>query len=505
MTSAAETLTRTEHESILNKSIGPLEDKIEHQKYVIEKLQRELYGRKSEKHVVNESGEHQGDLFAGDLPEPVKEEQRTVKEHRRRKPRKPRFPDDTECEVVDQELDEADRTCECGELMKDIGYESCKQAHIIPARMTVREIRRHKYACSCKEGGVRIAPTTPSAFPKTQITDETRANFLVQKFVDHQPYYRQSKILGRDGIDIPDCSMSRYGLESADALAPIVLAMKLEVLNANYLQADETTLPVLKTQKATPGAHRGYVWVYGAPRSTIVFEYQHGRGAVHPQAFLASFEGVLQTDRYKGYDGLRKLQSIIDVACWAHVRRKFVEANTYAGKRTKPILLAISKLYAIEEMARKEKMESDARARLRVRESKPVLTHLKSLLDRERMRVLPSTPLGIAVRYALTSWDALNRYVEHGNVEIDNNLIENAIRPIALGRKNYLFAGSEGGAEAAATIYSITETCRRLGVNPYTYLCDVFRRLATLGDPEEHRQLTPKQWAAEKESNPVVA
>jgi len=299
--------------------------------------------------------------------------------------------------------------------------------------------------------------------------------------------------------------MSRYGLESADALAPIVLAMKLEVLNANYLQADETTLPVLKTQKATPGAHRGYVWVYGAPRSTIVFEYQHGRGAVHPQAFLASFEGVLQTDRYKGYDGLRKLQSIIDVACWAHARRKFVEANTYAGKRTKPILQAIAKLYAIEEMARKEKMESNARARLRVRESKPVLAHLKSLLDRERMRVLPSTPLGIAVRYALTSWDALNRYVEHGNVEIDNNLIENAIRPIALGRKNYLFAGSEGGAEAAATIYSITETCRRLGVNPYTYLCDVFRRLATLGDPEEHRQLTPKQWAAEKESNPVVA
>ena len=405
MTSAAETLTRTEHESI----VAPLEDTIEHQRYVIEKLQHQLYGRKSEKDVLTEAGEYQGDLFEEDLPEPVQEEKQTVQAHRRRKRRKPRYPEGTKRNIVDVELDKSDRTCECGKTMKDIGFESAERLHIIPAQVEVEEIRRHKYACSCKTGGVRIAPVKASAFPKTQITDEARVHFLVQKFCDHLPYYRQSKILSRSGIDIPDCSLSRYGIESSDALAPIVMAMKYEILGSGYLQADETTLPVLKTRSENPGAHRGYVWAYGVPRGTVVFEYQYGRGAKHPNAFLSSFEGVLQTDRYKAYDELRGREAIIDVACWAHSRRKFVEARKYSNTRTKPILLAIKKLYGVEKEAREAKLAPKDRARLRRTKSVPVLEHLKKLIAHESIRARPSTPYS-SWRQGSTRIRVRNRY-----------------------------------------------------------------------------------------------
>ena len=502
---SADTLTRNEHESILSEAVAPLEDKIEHQRYVIEKLQHQLYGRKSEKGVVTESGEYQTDIFEEDLPEAVQEEKQAVQAHRRRKPRKPRYPEGTKRRVVDVELEEADRTCsDCGEVMKDIGYEPSERLHVIPAQVEVEETRRHKYACSCKKGGVRIAPVKSSAFPKTQITDETRAHFLVQKFVDHLPYYRQSKILGRSGVDVPDCSLCRYGLESSDVLVPIVIAMKYEILSSSYLQADETTLPVLKTRSESPGAHRGYVWAYGVPRGTVVFEYQYGRGAKYPNAFLSAFEGVLQTDRYKGYDELHSRECIIDVACWAHARRKFAEAQKYSKKRTKPILLAIKKLYGVEKEAREAMLAPEDRARLRKIKSLPVLEHLKKLIAHESIRARPTTPLGEALQYARNAWEALVRYIDHGAVEIDNNLLENAIRPIALGRKNYLFAGSEGGAEAAANVYSITETCRRLGIDPYAYLCDVFANLVNLPAPEEYLRMTPARWKQDRESDPVV-
>ena len=184
---------------------------------------------------------------------------------------------------------------------------------------------------------------------------------------------------------------------------------------------------------------------------------------------------------------------VIDIGCWAHARRKFVEAQSYAGKRTKPILLAISKLYGVERGARDHTFSSDQRQRLRQKESVPILEKIRSMLEVESVSVLPASPLGKAIDYALSNWASLDRFVDHGQVEIDNNLVENSIRPIAIGRKNYMFAGSEGGAEASAIIYSLTESCRRLRVNPREYLCDVFQKLPHATTADDFRRLTPRR------------
>ena len=367
---------------------------------------------------------------------------------------------------------------------------------IVPASARIVEIHRHKYACSCKQAGVQSAPAYPTAFPRSVVTDDTRAYLVVQKYVDHIPCYRQEKILARNGIQISDETIGRYIRETADLLEPIVWAMRAELLASNYLQVDETTLPVLKAERASPGSHRAYLWSYGIPWSTVVFDYQLTRSGKHATEFLEEFQGVLQSDRYAGYNAVREREDIIDVACWAHARRKFKEAEVTAGRRTQSILEKIGRLYAVEKRAREERLDPEARTHLRVEHSGPVLAELNDELTRLAVTVRPSTPLGKAIEYAHANWHPLTEYVVRGGVEIDTNLLENSIRPIALGRKNYLFAGSPGGAEAAATLYSITETCRRIGIDPLAYLKDALHQLAT----EEWTQdlivsLRPYAWA----------
>jgi transposase len=336
------------------------------------------------------------------------------------------------------------------------------------------------------------------------VTDETRAHVIVSKFVDHLPYYRQSAILRRGGVEISDSTLGRMGIEAADRLAPIIVAMREELLASSMLQADETTIPVLKTEKAKPGAHRGYLWAYAQPRGTIVYDYARGRGGDHPSGFLDGYEGILQVDRYEGYNQVLAREGVIDVACWAHARRRFVDAERVSGRKARSIIEAIAKLYAIERKAREGALPADGRSVLRKRETKPILDEIKAKLRDLVVDVRPSSSLGDAVSYTLKHWRALTEYVDHGEAEICNNLIENSMRPVALGRKNYLFAGSELGAEAAAILYSLTESCRRLGIHPNAYLVDVFGKLAT-ADPKDGdaiRALTPSRWKAARSQEP---
>ena len=315
----------------------------------------------------------------------------------------------------------------------------------------------------------------------------------------HLPYYRQSSILRRNDVDLSDSTIGRYVLEAADTLVPVVVGMCDEILSSGYIQADETTLPVLKTEKAKPGAHRAYLWAYGIPRSTVVFDYRDSRSGRHPTEFLERFRGIVQTDRYGGYNAIRKREDILDVACWSHARRKFVDAESSAGRRVKPVLELIARLFGIEKHAREHEISHEARAALRREHAIPVLKEIRATVRGLLPSVRPKSPIGKAVDYALMHWEALEVYVEFGQVEIDTNLLENSIRPGAIGRKNYLFAGSETGAEAAATIYSITETCRRIGLNPYDYLVEIFRRLARveIKDADFYRSLTPVRFKTE--------
>jgi len=278
--------------------------------------------------------------------------------------------------------------------------------------------------------------------------------------------------------------------------------MREELLASSMLQADETTIPVLGTERAKPGAHRGWLWAYGIPRGSVVFDYTRTRAAQHPSGFLEGYEGILQTDEYEGYSAVRRREGVIGIGCWAHARRRFLDAERVSGRKSRPIIEEIQKLYAVEREARERGLAPDERAALRRRESKPVLDELCRLLRDLVVDVRPESPLGDAVLYALNHWDVLTAYVEHGEAEIDNNLLENSMRPVALGRKNYLFAGSELGAEAAAILYSLTESCRRLGVNPEAYLVDVFRRIATVDpkDGDSIRALTPARWTTERQA-----
>lgn len=500
MSTATETLSRTEHEAIVAAHVG----RIEYLEYRVEKLTALLYGRSSEKAVVQPDGFVQSPLFGEietDTTAPDEDESSpgTTERRKKRKSRTPRFSEDVEREIVDIGLEAGARCAQCDEDPKHLGFESSERLHIEPAKAKVIETRRHKFGCPCKNGGVQIAPLPPALFPKSQITDEARAHIVVQKFVDHCPYYRQASILRRNGIEISDSTLGHYGVEAADVLVPIVaIAMRDELLAQTYLQADETTLPVLKTEKQNPGAHRGYLWAFASPRGTIVFEYSRSRSQETPNGFLGSFRGKLQTDRYDGYKSLRGSEGITDIACWAHARRRFVAAAKVFEKRSRPFLDLVQRLYAIEKTARDQLLGPAERSRLRHEQSKPVLDELLRKLQHAAISERPSTPLGEAINYALDHWVALVAYVDHGEVEIDNNLIENSMRPVALGRKNYLFAGSDKGAEAAAVLYSITETCRRLGVNVHAYLCDVFRKLTLLDRSKlEHiRELTPARWKA---------
>jgi transposase len=499
--SEAELITKVEHDA----AIAERDDRIAQLEFTIEKFKRLLLGRSSEKAAVNlETGAVQQSLFDEDDPSlPSSATRSPKKQLDAPKTRKPRFGVRLERKVVELTLDESERCCPCGETQTSIGVDKSEKLEFIPATVKVLEIHRHRYACSrCKASGVRNAPLFETAFPKAAVTDATRAHFLVQKFVDHLPYYRQAAILRRNDVELSDSTIGRYVLEAADTLAPVVIAMCDEVLSSRYIQADETTLPVLKTERSKPGAHRGYLWTYGIPWSTVVFDYRRSRSGKHPTQFLERFRGIVQSDRYGGYNPVRERDDILDVACWAHARRKFIEAETSAGRRVKPILKLIAGLYGVEKEAREDQLSSEARAALRQGRASPILKDLRRTIKDLLPSVRPKSPLGQAIEYTLTHWEALEVYVEFGQVEIDTNLLENSIRPVALGRKNYLFAGSDIGAEAAATIYSITETCRRLGLNPYRYLVELFRRLARVEilDPDLYRSLTPMRFQAELRS-----
>ena len=254
----------------------------------------------------------------------------------------------------------------------------------------------------------------------------------------------------------------------------------------------------MRTERSsTPGARKDWLWAFGNPKGSVIFHYSKTRHGENATNALEDFQGVLQTDRFSCYGVLQKKSKILDVACWAHCRRYFEKAKNESNRRTAFVLDLIQKLYAVERRARIAKLSSNDRAALREQDAIPILAELKRAIDElERSPRLSSVALKTATEYALNHWEALTRYVSLGHVEIDNNLAENSIRPIALGRKNYLFAGSETGAEAGAVLYSLTESCRRFEIHPVEYLVHVFRELATRNrrDPEAWRDLTPARY-----------
>jgi transposase len=385
---------------------------------------------------------------------------------------------------------------------KVIGEEVTEVLVMVPASFTVRRIIRRKWAlkdpAKSDRKGILIAPI-PSRTIKRGLFDESvLAHLLTGKFVDHLPLYRQKQIFERIGMKIPPSTLTDNTNAACKALEPIYNALRREALANLYLQVDETRIQVLENDGKKGTSHRGFLWTYHAPVDGLVFfDYQRGRDKTGPQKILTDFKGVVQTDAYAVYQSLfEKNEDIQHYYCMAHIRRKFDEAVKYDKDRAAWAVNTIAKLYKIEKDIREAgfPLTESQIVEKRMREALPILTQLKEWMHQEYPKVLPGSPIGKAMAYALPLMDDMKYYTLHGELQIDNNLIENAIRPVALGRKNFLFAGTHDTAQNAAMIYSLFATCKKHEVNPHEWLLDVLRKLNDPNYEGKFSDLLPHRW-----------
>ncbi|MCA1838039.1 MAG: IS66 family transposase [Actinobacteria bacterium] len=354
-----------------------------------------------------------------------------------------------------------------------------------------------------EQKAVVIAPLPPRLVEKGYVGPGLMAHIVISKYEDHLPLYRQEKIFReRYGITIRRQSLCEWVGAAAWWLKPIYEEMRKGLMASGYLQADETPIRYLDPDR--PGkAQMGYLWTYSKPGLDVIFEWQTSRSKEAPAKFLKDFNGYLQTDAYGVYTSLAKDRGgeVTLVGCWAHARRNFVEALE-EDRRVGWFVRQIGHLYGVEKKLREIRAGPNLRQARRAAESKPVLDRLRKALERMASKVLPKSKFGEAISYALNQWETLIRYVQNGQLEIDNNLIENAIRPTALGKKNFLFIGHPEAGWHSAVIYSILGSCRRHGINPHEYLRDVLSRLPSATN-QQIPDFTPAAWAKAHKKSPA--
>jgi transposase len=393
------------------------------------------------------------------------------------------------------------RCDQCGAERPVIGYERSEELVCDPATFHVRVTLREKRGSHCQEEqGVATAPAPAKIVPKSKLSDEFIIEALARKYQQHTPIYRQCAALADNhGIDLSRATLTSGILAAGGLLTAVVRAQAEELRKSSYLQADETTVPVQTGEKSGRN-HRAYIWEYSQPGGPVVFDFQMGRGREGPEKFLLGFRGTLQCDGYAAYDQLG--EGIVYAGCMAHARRGFVEAAKLTPQNPLPpeIVQRIGQVYAVEEKAWQTGLGPAERHALRQSQSAPLMEALKLRLVEIRQQIAPGGKLAQACDYTLGQWSRLEEYLKNGLVEIDNNWCEGALRPLALGRKNWLHLGSPEAGPKVAAIASIVETCRRLDVNLRAYLKDI---LPKLGDWPANRvaELTPTAWkAAQKKS-----
>jgi transposase len=390
--------------------------------------------------------------------------------------------------------------CVCGKCGKEtsvIGYESAEQLDVEPAKYFVRVTKREKRACKgCEEQGVHSAPLPARIIEKGLASDRLVIDTVVSKYADHCPLYRQSAILAREtGIDLSRATLDGWVMRVGELLGPISRAMAQELLAGNYIQADETPVGV-QSESVRGKNHQAYLWQYSRPGAAVVFDFRMGREREGPMRFLGNFEGILQSDGYAAYDHVGG-PNIVHAACWAHARRKFFQAVELNPKDQSAIgiVAQIDELFGIDAQARDQGLSQEERQLLRLEKSKPLLEQIKTQIQTARSDALPKSVLAKACNYTLTLWTRLSRFLEYSQLELSNNLAENAMRPIALGRHNWIHIGSEQAGPRVAAIVSVVETCRRLKIPIREYLCSILPGLANL-PINRVAELTPASWLA---------
>ena len=350
-----------------------------------------------------------------------------------------------------------------------IGKEITEELECEPAKFYIKRYIRYKYAA--KNGDrVSIAELPERVIDKGIPGASLLAMILTGKYMDHLPLYRQKQIFARENIQIPSSTIEGWTKQALEKLEPLYEHLIFDTKSKGYLQVDETPIKVLDSDKKG-AAHQGYYWVYHAPLDgTVLFDYSPTRGGIAAVPMLGNFKGYLQTDGYAVYEKYGKKKEVTHLACWAHARREFEKALDNDKRRAEKALLLIQQLYINERKAKEENLSPQQIKELRLAESLPVINELGKWIFEEIKNTLPKSQIGKAMAYAYARWDALSAYLYDGNLFIDNNLVENVIRPIALGRKNYLFAGSHEAAQRSAMIYSLFALCKKHEVNPFQWL-----------------------------------
>ncbi|HEX8675587.1 MAG TPA: IS66 family transposase [Segetibacter sp.] len=379
--------------------------------------------------------------------------------------------------------------------LKKIGDEVTEVLDFIPGELFVKQYIRPKYVQPTSEiTNTVITASLPSRIMEKCMAGEgLLAQIIVDKYVDHLPLHRQLQRVRRAGITIAQSTINDWVKTVLNHVASLYEAHKQILLACGYLHADETPLKVLDENKKGT-THQGYYWVYhNSIGKLVLFDYRPGRGREGPNDILKDFQGYLQVDGYVGYDDFEKRAGIILLHCIAHARRKFSDAMQSDEARASYALKLFQQLYDIERGIKDEALTDDLVLQLRQQQAVPILKALKEWMTAEYVKVLPSSLVGKAIAYCLPRWEKLSIYTTDAILNIDNNPVENAIRPVAIGRKNYLFAGSHEAAQRAAMIYSLFATCRLHGINPYHWLKDVLERmhLYTINNIAE---LLPQNW-----------
>jgi len=496
------------HIEELSRQLAAAQRQLKTLQHQVEQLLRRIYGRRSEKMDPNqlmfdglllEAVEHPaaphddgaaqqaGSVPTGKGPAAAK----------RRHPGRLPIPEHLERVEIILDIPEEDKLCpETGKPLKRIGWEISEKLEYRPGRLLVNVYKRPKYASpdngSSGEVGVITAPMPDHPIEKCKADLGLLSQVIVSKFADHLPLYRQDSIFEREGVSIPRATQTSWLMQTYEAIRPLGEALKEAVLESEVLFTDDSIIPL--QQKGLGRVRKARLWVYvrGDPEPPLaVYDFSLDRSKKRPLSFLGDYKGYVHADAYGGYDELFRRQGIVEVGCWVHARRKFDEAVSSRQLEATEIMARIAQLYKVEDACRE--MNSADRCRLRQERAKLIIDGIFERLEELKLITLPSEPLTKAVDYALNQRKALYRYLDDGRLKPDNNTSENAIRPLALGRKNWLFAGSERGARAAALFLGLVQSCKACQVNPWEYFDDVLRRI--MSHPVKRlRELLPDRW-----------
>lgn len=502
--STTPTPTEGNDPTALHAEIARLNQLVADLKHNVEVYRRLAFGPSSEKRKTDAEPalpHGQGHLFYADLVAEVADAAErngvdaTIEARPPKKPRKPRgrrskFPAHVPEITTRYELPEAARFCGCGHDLHEIGVESAKELERIELTF-VHVYERVKYACRSCTDGVRVAPGPDRALDKGILGTGFLSYLLNERFGNHMPYYRIEKKLGKEGLDVARSVLQRSAARCADELRPLYERLRAHVQRQRVIFTDDTPVTIAQPTGKAQGSKKGHVWIYLDRSGNHFYEFTDSWKKDAPEQWLAGFQGTVHCDKYKGYESTFDRDDVDRAGCWAHARRKFIDAESSDPDVAAEILARIRSLYAVEAEARDAELNDDERRDLRQRKTVPILTDLHARLAVLEASSLPKSPTGKAASYALRQWEDLTRFIDDGALELDNNSAERAMRPLGVGRKNWLFFLNDNGADAAMVIMSLLRTAEAMGLNAIEYFRDVLVRIKREPDLDK---LLPAGW-----------